>query len=321
MSTPNFSMEALYAFEKERRKQISLPLMWIDICEGDHVVALVLSQIVYWFGPSKKDGECRCKGEWDGKPCLIRKRSSWWDECRVTPRQIDRALKWLKQRGFVDFETHKSNFYNGETALHIFIKNDAIEVAVSAYFFVTNQEVPESPNGEVQNHQTVIPESPNGESYKNHQTVTPTLDTMTTQELLINTALDEQKTQTASPLRHKKPKIAFNFELDVFEGITGEYKKLWLEANPGINISAEIASAVVWIRANPQRRKRNWEKFLGNWMKTAGDKAQNRAIRQAQYGNSNATAKQDIEAKRLARYRENNGEFGSTNTFDFSKDD
>jgi len=320
MSTPNFSMEALYAFEKERRKQISLPLMWIDICDGDHVIALVLSQIVYWFGPSKKDGECRCKGEWDGKPCLIRKRSSWWDECRITPRQIDRALKWLKKKGFIDFETHKSNFYNGETALHIFIKNDAIEVAVSAYFFVNNFPVPESPNGEVQNHQTVIPESPAGESYKNHQTVTPTLDTMTTQELPLNIARSEQETQTASQLRQKKPKIAFNFEKNVFEGISEDDKKLWREANPGIDLNSEIAKATIWARDNPKKAKQNWTKFLGTWMKNAGDKAQNRAIRQAQYGNSNATARQDIRDKQLERYRESNGEFGSSNTIDFSKD-
>ena len=41
---------------------------------------------------SARDGRARLQVEREGKLWLAKSRTDWWDECRISPKQADRAL-------------------------------------------------------------------------------------------------------------------------------------------------------------------------------------------------------------------------------------
>ncbi|MEM5810146.1 MAG: phage replisome organizer N-terminal domain-containing protein [Candidatus Aenigmatarchaeota archaeon] len=69
-------------------------------------------------------------------------------------------------------------------------------------------------------------------------------------------------------------KIEFNFQTGIFENITEEDIKRWQEAYPIVNIPVEIKKIQEWVIANPKRKKKNWRRFIVNWL----SKAQERGI-------------------------------------------
>src|SRR5690242_5124830 len=80
--------------------------MFIDVCDGDLIAGILLAKIIYWFSPCCKLGRIRTADERNGRPCLIRKASDWWMECRFTKKRYMRALDLLKQKEFVETEIH-----------------------------------------------------------------------------------------------------------------------------------------------------------------------------------------------------------------------
>lgn len=40
----------------------------------------------------------------------------------------------------------------------------------------------------------------------------------------------------------------------------------WVGAYPGVDITSAIRRAYAWAKANPERRKKNWGRFLVNWL-------------------------------------------------------
>jgi len=62
--------------------------MYIDIAE-DIIAGLLLSQIVYWYLPSKQDGKPKLRVKKDGEYWLAKNRvTTGGDECRIKPRQF-----------------------------------------------------------------------------------------------------------------------------------------------------------------------------------------------------------------------------------------
>lgn len=51
-----------------------------------------------------------------------------------------------------------------------------------------------------------------------------------------------------------------------FEGITSEIIVNWKEAFPAVNIGAQLSRADEWLKANPTKRKKNYYRFLVNWL-------------------------------------------------------
>jgi len=138
------------AFEENSYKCIKLNPQYVDIT-GDVLAGLLLSQIVYWNLPSKKNGSKRC-GDY-----LIKKREDWYDEIRLTPRQIDRVMKILIAKGIVDVKVQKSVIYNGTPVHHIRLNIDILVELINKHLH-SSMVVSTSPNGEVG-----ISTSPNGE--------------------------------------------------------------------------------------------------------------------------------------------------------------
>jgi hypothetical protein len=86
------------------------------------VAGILLSQIMYWFLPDKEGNpKLRVKDK-EGMSCLAKNRKDWKKECRITPRQYDRAIKILKKKGFIDV---KNSMFMGKRTplLYMYISN------------------------------------------------------------------------------------------------------------------------------------------------------------------------------------------------------
>lgn len=91
--------EEFLAFEGASRDTIDVKRCYIDMA-GDLVAGVLLSQIVYWHLPTR-EGEQKLSVEIAGEMWLAKRRTDWWDECRITPKQFDRALEVLENKGIV----------------------------------------------------------------------------------------------------------------------------------------------------------------------------------------------------------------------------
>jgi hypothetical protein len=71
----------------------------------------------------------------------------------------------------------------------------------------------------------------------------------------------------------KKVEIIYDKETESFKGITRKDVELWKECYPGCDMQTEAARMVAWLKANPTKAgKRNWRKFITNWLQRSQDK-------------------------------------------------
>ena len=65
---------------------------------------------------------------------------------------------------------------------------------------------------------------------------------------------------------HPKPKISLNLETQKFDNITPKDISSWEEAYPACAVESELLKAAQWIISNPTKRKKNYRRFLTNWL-------------------------------------------------------
>jgi hypothetical protein len=74
-------------------------------------------------------------------------------------------------------------------------------------------------------------------------------------------------------------KIKFNWQTMKWEGITVEQVKLWESLYPDADVVHEITiSMVQWldkVKGTKKANKRNWKKFIVNWLKRSQLRALN----------------------------------------------
>lgn len=134
----NISYEHFSTLEVHSKHSINFKTLYVDICE-DLIAGLLLSQIIYWFGNSK-NGSPRAQKTFGNKVCIVKQRSEWWNEIRISPKQYDRAISILKDKEFVNVEIHKSNYFKGETASYIFLNSEKLMNSINEYLnkFIEN---------------------------------------------------------------------------------------------------------------------------------------------------------------------------------------
>ncbi len=62
------------------------------------------------------------------------------------------------------------------------------------------------------------------------------------------------------------PPIVYDWEQFLFEGISDHEVARWAEVYPACDIEEEIGKAAMWLKANPKNRKKNYRRFLTNWL-------------------------------------------------------
>ncbi len=105
--------------ERQSRDTIDVKRVYVDM-SGDLVSGVLLSQIVYWHLPSNK-GKTKLRVRKEGELWLAKQRSDWWDECRISPKQFDRAIVVLEKRQMVKTEVFR---FDGNPTKHVRIDWD-----------------------------------------------------------------------------------------------------------------------------------------------------------------------------------------------------
>jgi hypothetical protein len=113
------SFERFLLWERSSRDTIEVKRVYVDMA-GDLIAGVVLSQIVYWHLPTK-EGNARLQVEREGKLWLAKGRTQWWDECRISPKQADRALDILQEKGLIQTRLFK---FAGAPMRHIRIDQE-----------------------------------------------------------------------------------------------------------------------------------------------------------------------------------------------------
>ncbi len=104
------------AWEKASRDTIDFKKIYVDIA-GDLIAGLLLSQIVYWYLPNK-EGETKLRIFKRNRPCIAKARHEWWEELRLSPKQVDRALEILRKKRVIKTEIHR---FNNAPTVHVFL--------------------------------------------------------------------------------------------------------------------------------------------------------------------------------------------------------
>jgi len=60
--------------------------------------------------------------------------------------------------------------------------------------------------------------------------------------------------------------IVFNFKTAKWENIKKEDIELWKEAYPACDIELGLKQMKVWLLNNPKKRKKNYRRFISNWL-------------------------------------------------------
>lgn len=160
------TVQEFLSWESTSRDTIDIKKIYIDVVD-DLVAGVLLSQIIYWFLPGK-NGKSRLSQQYKDKLCLAKNRNDWWDECRITEKQYDRAIKILIQLELVVVKTSK---WNGNPAHFIWLDTEKLWERVKTIL----------PKGEYQDY----PKGNNdidqrGITYNNTETTTETTTKITT---------------------------------------------------------------------------------------------------------------------------------------------
>lgn len=92
-------------WEMRSRDCIKVKRCYIDVA-ADLEAGVLLSQIIYWHLPDKV-GEQKLTVQRDGHWWLAKAREDWWNECRLTPKQFDRAIRHLETKQLVKTSVYK----------------------------------------------------------------------------------------------------------------------------------------------------------------------------------------------------------------------
>jgi len=142
------NLDDFLRWEEISDDNIKVKRIYVDIA-GDLVSGVLLSQIVYWHLPSKKN-TTKLRVQKEDKFWLAKGRNDWWDECRISPKQFDRAIEKLRSIGVVDTKLFK---FKGSPTIHISLNGIALMERVKS--ILTKGENPIIPNGEIQFDETV----------------------------------------------------------------------------------------------------------------------------------------------------------------------
>jgi len=89
---------------------------------------------------------------------------------------------------------------------------------------------------------------------------------------IYTSVLNRNDTVTNSGQKKVKAKINFNFETEEWENIRELDKQKWKEAYPACDIEIELNQMREWLLSNPNKRKKNYRRFITNWLTRSQEK-------------------------------------------------
>lgn len=129
--------ESFLKWERASKDTIDFKKVYVDMAHGDIIAGLLLSQIVYWHLPSRVSNRTRLRVRKDDHLWLAKGRDDWYEECRITSRQFDRASKILVEAGLIEKKLFK---FNGSPTVHVRILQDPFLEALTIYTHSTYED-------------------------------------------------------------------------------------------------------------------------------------------------------------------------------------
>ena len=248
-------------WESSSRDTIDFKMVYVDIANGDLVSGLLLSQIIYWFLPSKSN-ESKLT-ETNGVKQLIKKRGDWYNEIRISEKQYDRAVGILENLGLIKVELKKSNYYDGAPVPHIQLNFDVLIDLLNNQrekSILTKGENQSSPKGKInvpQKEKTDIPQT------------AKSIDTETTPETTtkIITEIKREEEKKEFPPQEKVSKF-FEHHLETVKKSGSRETEMFNVDKLGILLdwSIEEYDKVLYTKQNsswePRRKQPNTARWL-----------------------------------------------------------
>jgi len=276
----SFSYQDFLRWEEIDYDSINVKRIYIDIAE-DLIAGILLSQIVYWHLPSKRDGNSKLKVKKGNKLWLAKGREDWWDECRITPRQFDRAIGILAEKGIIEKKLFR---FNGSPMTHIRLIPDALMEHINdaltkkntcdaVNWILTKSENPYLQKCEIQLDKSV-------------KTLTYNTTDNTTDIL---TRASNQKQTARKPFRSIKQESEFDqfWRLYPKKRSKGQAEKTWVKINPDDELYKQILSGL-----ENAKKSIDWQKdggqyipYPSTWLNAKGWEDEYEKARQKNYVN------------------------------------
>lgn len=88
---------------------------YVDLLGGDHLAALMLAQIIYWYLPTPQ-GKTKLRKFRDGYWWMAKSHVDWYEELRLTRRQSQRCIEVLRNKGLIDTALY---LFDGHPTVHV----------------------------------------------------------------------------------------------------------------------------------------------------------------------------------------------------------
>lgn len=97
---------------------VTVHTFMIDLT-GDHVIAMFLEQLLYWRSRSTDKNHEIAKSDAD-----------WYDEIRISERQMRRARAWLLAHKLTKVQRKRSKYYANQPVYHYTVNMEALQKAI-----------------------------------------------------------------------------------------------------------------------------------------------------------------------------------------------
>lgn len=107
-------------WEATSRDIIDFKKIYVDMVNNVNA-GLMLSEIVYWYLPSKQDGSSRLRVEHDDFLWIACRRYEWWQRIRLSPEKAEAAIKILLDAKLIFKGIYK---FAGSPTVHVRLNQD-----------------------------------------------------------------------------------------------------------------------------------------------------------------------------------------------------
>jgi len=102
----------------------------------------------------------------------------------------------------------------------------------------------------------------------------------------------------------QKQKINFDFNKEKWENIKNKDKEGWLEAYPSCDINTELAQMREWLISNPNKKKKNYRRFIINWLSRSQERGGTKKPYQSEEAREQAFREQKIKENKRQKEEE-----------------
>lgn len=131
----DLSYEKYSSWEAATHDVLILRKAFVRMCGGHFRSSILLSQILYWHRPTKKNHESKLRVLFDGKMWIAKDHHEWTAETCLSQRDLVRCFQRLTDLGLIEVIIKR---FNGTPMRHV-------RIVGSAFMLAWTQHVEDAP--------------------------------------------------------------------------------------------------------------------------------------------------------------------------------